>query len=149
MIVSATEYLRIQDNLQEVVASRGLQDSTYHAALEHIHKQTREMGIDAALKYTDSCGQSCQLDALLMCDRRGIGQQYAAQAGYPVIIIPIGLDQNGMPVGLSLHQTAWKEAELVKWASAIEDLWNEKNGWRATPKYRNHLAKNIPIDKIQ
>jgi amidase len=139
----------VQDNLEEVVNSKGIQDSTYHQALEHIHKQTRENGIDAALQYTNSEGKSSQLDALLMCDRRGVGQQYAAQAGYPIIVIPIGLDSNGIPVGLSLHQTAWKEAELVKWASAIEHVWNERNGWRATPTYRNHLAKNIPIDKIQ
>ena len=132
-----------------MVNSKGIQDETYFHALEHIHKQTRENGIDAALQYTDSDGHSSQLDAFLMCDRRGVGQQYAAQAAYPIIIIPIGLDSNGIPVGLSLHHTAWKEAELVKWASAIEHLWNEKNGWRATPTYRNHLAKNIPIERIQ
>lgn len=134
--------------MEEVVNSKGVQDSTYQQALDHIHKQTRENGIDAALHYVDSDGKSSQLDALLMCDRRGVGQQYAAQAGYPIIIIPIGVDSNGMPVGLSLHHTAWKEAELVKWASAIEHLWNERNGWRATPTYRNHLAKNIPIEKV-
>ena len=138
----------MQDNFQEVVESRGVQDLTYYQALEHIHRQTRENGIDAALRYTNPSGECCHLDALLMCDRRGVGQQYAAQAGYPIIIIPIGLDSDGMPVGLSLHHTAWKEAELVKWASAIEHLWNEKNGWRSTPTYRNHLAKNIPIEMI-
>ncbi len=77
-----------------------------------------------------------------------VGQQYAAQAGYPVICIPVGLDNNGMPVSLSLQHTAWQEAELVKWASAIEDLWNRESGWRALSMFRNLHSKNIPVDKI-
>ncbi|KAI1796751.1 glutamyl-tRNA amidotransferase subunit A [Ganoderma leucocontextum] len=49
--------------------------------------------------------------------------QIAAQAGYPVITLPAGLDaESGMPFGLGIMQTAWGEAELVRWASAIEDL---------------------------
>lgn len=125
------------DNLIEIMESKGRKDATYHAALHHIRKQTRENGIDAALS---------EVDALLFCDRRGIGQQYAAQAGYPIICIPIGLDEAGLPVSISVQHTAWSEAKLVKWASAIEDLWNKEHGWRAVPTFRNCNAKNIPID---
>lgn len=124
------------DNLVEIAESKGHKGSAYASSLGHIQKQTRRNGLDAAL---------ADVDALLFCDRRGVGQQYAAQAGYPIICIPIGLDENGLPVSLSLQHSAWKEAELVKWASAIEDLWNKQNGWRATPSFRNHLAKNIPV----
>jgi amidase len=142
-------FLDGQANFLEILESKGVKDETYHAALGHIRKQTRENGIDAALCYRDpGNGSTVPLDALIFCDRRGIGQQYAAQAGYPIICIPIGLDDKGMPVSLSLQHTAWKEAELVKWASAIEDLWNRENGWRATPTFRNLLAKNIPIEKV-
>ncbi|KEF61394.1 uncharacterized protein A1O9_02960 [Exophiala aquamarina CBS 119918] len=98
-----------QDNLLKIIQSHGLKDETYHSALAHIHKQTRENGLDAALS---------GYDALMFCDRKGVGQQYAAQAGYPVICIPIGLDDNGMPVSISVQHSAWKEAELVKWSSA-------------------------------
>ena len=137
-----------QPNFHEMIQSKGIRDSTYLAALQHIRRQTRENGIDAALSYTLSDGRYVQLNALLFCDRRGMGQQYAAQAGYPIISIPIGLDQEGMPVSLSLQHTAWHEADLVKWASAIEDLWNPEYGWRARPSFRNWQAKNIPIEKL-
>lgn len=138
-----------QANFLEIIEAKGVKDDTYHAALCHIQSQTRENGIDAALKYKDpKSGKDLQLDALVFTDRRGIGQQYAAQAGYPIICIPIGLDDNGMPVSLSLQHTASQEGELIKWATAIEHLWNMENGWRATPTFRNHLAKNIPIEKL-
>lgn len=59
--------------------------------------------------------------------------------------IPIGVDSTGLPFSLSLQHTAWKEDVLIKWASAIEDLVRGMNGWRPTPQYRDHLAKNIPV----
>jgi len=137
-----------QPNFVEIIESKGVKSTTYHAALDHIRRQTRENGIDAALSYTTPSGETIQLDALIFCDRRGVGQQYAAQAGYPIICIPIRLDDSDMPVSLSLQHTAWSEAKLVKWASAIEDLWNRETGWRATPKFRNLGSKNIPVKKF-
>lgn len=127
---------------------------------------TREKGIDAALRHINSTGTEIQLDALILCDRRLVGQQIAAQAGkllgslrvhsppvnaitgYPTITIPIGVDKDGMPVGLTLQQTAWAEGKLIKWGSAVEDVRNEilKDG-RPLPAYRDHLAKNIPIGR--
>jgi amidase len=123
--------------------------------LHYIQQKSREEGIDGALKHSES-----DFDALLLCDRNGVGQQMAAQAGrslhfpsetllmhlgYPIICIPIGLDANGLPFSLSLQHSAWREDVLIKWASAIEDLVNEVLGWRAVPEYRNPLAKNIPV----
>lgn len=135
-----------QDNLLEIIESGGNRDATYHSALKHIQKQTRANGIDAALRYQDTENKAeVQLDALLFCDRRGAGQQYAAQAGYPIICIPIGLDEDGLPISLSIQHSAWKEDQLIKWASAIEDAWNAKNGWRAIPTFKHLTAKNIPI----
>lgn len=66
-------------------------------------------------------------------------------AGYPIICVPIGVDSCGIPVGISIHQTSWKEADLVKWASAIEDLRNDLKGWRSLPTYQNYRCKNIPV----
>ena len=135
-----------QDNLLEVVDCGGERDATYQSALHHIQKQTRDNGIDAALRYHDAEKKTdTSLDALLFCDRRGVGQQYAAQSGYPIICIPIGLDADGLPVSLSIQHSAWKEDQLIKWASAIEDMWNAKNGWRSTPAFKHLTAKNIPI----
>ena len=65
---------------------------------------------------------------------------------YPVMTIPIGLDPDGMPIGLNLQHTAWEEATLVRWASAIEDLLRAEVGPRNLPRYQDHLAKNIPVE---
>jgi len=51
-----------QDNFLEIIQSRGVKDETYHSALAHIHKQTRQNGIDSALS---------GVDALIFCDRKG------------------------------------------------------------------------------
>ncbi|KAL9099056.1 MAG: hypothetical protein Q9163_005385 [Psora crenata] len=136
-----------QDNLQDIAQTKGVEDSTYQDALGYIHRKTREEGIDAALRRTTEDGESIELDALLLFDRKGAGQQLAAQAGYPIICIPIGLDSAGMPFSLSLQHTAWKEETLIKWASAIEDLVNGLFGWRPTPTYREYKSKNIPINR--
>lgn len=150
-----------QANFHKTVAAKGNEDAAYQAALAHIRKQTREKGIDAALQYAgtktgdrEHAAQESttispqELDALLFFDRRGIGQQYAAQAGYPIICIPIGLDTYQMPVSLSIQHTAWSERRLIRWASAIEDLWARKNGPRPRPTYRNHTAKAVPIERF-
>ncbi|RYP60300.1 hypothetical protein DL771_010564 [Monosporascus sp. 5C6A] len=145
-----------QQTLLEIAESSGVRDDTYHAALRHIRRQTRENGIDAALRGCrggrgDGDGEpvvTTALGALLFCDRRDVGQQYAAQAGYHIICIPVGVDENGLPVSLWVPHTVWKEAELVKWASAIEDLRNRENGWRATPAYGNLYAEIIPLEGL-
>ena len=135
-----------QDLFRKCVETKGIKDSTYYAALSHIQSQCRENGIDAALNYMDpKTGSETKLDALLFCDIKMAGQCIAAQAAYPVVSIPIGLDPHGMPVPLVLVQSAWKEAALCKWASAIEDLVTSKAGPRCTPTYRNHLDKSIPV----
>ena len=67
--------------MREVAATEGLEDSTYHSALTHIRRQSREHGIDAALQHSNEEGALRELDGLLFCDRKGVGQQLAAQAG--------------------------------------------------------------------
>lgn len=148
---------------RKCVETKGIKDETYRAALKHIQTQCRENGIDAALKCpSDKNLQGSRdetLDALLFFDVKAGGIQIAAQAGYPVMTIPIGLDPDGMPLPLTLQHTAWMEDQLVKWGSAIEDLLkahNEEGGisvseraermGRIPPTYKNHLRKNIPIE---
>lgn len=138
-----------QKLFRECVATKGIKTSTYYAALHHIRTQCRQNGIDAALKYRDpKTGKTSVLDALLFCDIKGSGQQIAAQAAYPILNLPIGIDPDGMPVSLTLQHTAWEEGRLVKWGSAIEDLLVVERGGRGrdTPRYMNHLAKNVPVD---
>ena len=133
-----------QDLFRRCVATKGVKDETYYAALNHIRSQCRENGIDASLKHPD--GRGFALDALLFCDIKMAGQCIAAQAGYPIIAIPIGTDGDGMPVSLTLQHSAWEEARLVRWASAIEDLVQHKKGSRDTPQYKDHLRKNVPVE---
>lgn len=156
---------------RKCVETKGVKDETYYAALKHIQTQCRQYGIDAALGWprnsrltTDSDGAADgeALDALLFCDVKAWGFQIAAQAGYPVVTIPVGLDPDGMPVPLTLQHSAWQEEKLVKWASAIEHLLETHDAdahgipsaqsgglgrlGRVPPTYRNHLRKNIPVD---
>ena len=70
-----------QDNLRSIAESRGIEDETYQRALRHIQTQCRDEGIDAALELSTEDGKTVQFDALLLCDRKGAGQQIAAQAG--------------------------------------------------------------------
>lgn len=71
-----------QDNLHRILDTAGAENETYSRALEYIRHKTRVEGIDAALRYDDAAGNvTAEYDALLLCDRKGAGQQLAAQAG--------------------------------------------------------------------
>ncbi|KAI9664559.1 MAG: hypothetical protein M1821_006005 [Bathelium mastoideum] len=133
-----------QDGFLASLASRGVMDETYYQALAFCQYQSRERGIDAML-----ANNGRRLDAVLVPPDVGQTYQVAAQAGYPMITIPGGIRaESGMPFGLALMGTAWSEASLVKWASAIEDLQfvsAGKAGGRTTPRFYSYLSKNIPI----
>lgn len=157
-----------QDLFQDCVKTQGIEDGVYESALEWTRKQTRENGIDSVLSYTDKgTGKESRLDAVLFCDIQMGGTCIAAQAGYPVVALPVGVDPEGMPVGITLVHTAWEEATLLKWASAIEDLMmhdcdqRHENTSEATalrekitdqpvgrvpPSFKEHLRKNVPVD---
>jgi len=156
-----------QDNLREIADTRGHKDVNYLRALKYMRTKSRAEGIDAALKQLTSDGKITDFDALLLCDRKGCGQQLAAQAGdtfrkqnrpsiliangkrlgYPIICIPIGVDSAGIPFSLSIQHSAWREEALIKWASAIENVVHDLDGPRPTPTYKNHMSKNIPIER--
>ena len=156
-----------QDLFWDCVETQGIEDEVYEKALKWIRKQTRERGIDAALRHhTIDSGKEEILDAWLFCDIKMGGTCIAAQAGYPIIAAPVGLDPEGMPVGITLVHTAWEEGRLIKWASAIEDLmmhhseeprsgtapgdwneelWRKEHLGRVPPSFMEHLRKNIPV----
>lgn len=125
-----------------------MRDSTYQSALAYCRQKSQAEGIDAALLYQpDPSIPAIQLDALLIADRKAAGMQMAAQAGYPIITIPVGVDpdeKGGRPFGLSFHHTAWQEGRLLRWASAVEDLLGGPSA-RPRPKYKQWQATNIPI----
>jgi hypothetical protein len=73
--------IRTKDILEKIAEHGGKKNQDYYDALSYIQRKTRDEGIDAALKHVTENGEEIQLDALILCDRRLVGQQIAAQAG--------------------------------------------------------------------
>ncbi|CAE7031191.1 Glutamyl-tRNA amidotransferase subunit A [Pyrenophora teres f. teres] len=135
-----------QDGFLASLESKGVMDEIYYQALEFVQKSTREEGIDAAL-----ANNGRPLDALLVPPDVGQTYQIAAQAGYPMITLPASVHSStGMPYGLALIGTAWSEASLLKWASAIEDLQLSTAGAlkRTLPRWYGHMERNIPVRNV-
>ncbi len=132
-----------QDGFIASLETRGIMDETYFQALGFVQRTSREEGIDAALMH-----DGIRLDGLLVPPDVGQSYQIAAQAGYPVITVPAGVNAiSGMPYGLAIMDTAWSEGNLIKWASAIEDLQlSTETPWKRTyPEWRGYLQRNLPI----
>ncbi|KAK5996538.1 Putative amidase [Cladobotryum mycophilum] len=131
-----------QDIFLASVATKGIQDETYWQALSFCQSSSRQ-GINDALNYKGK-----KLSGLLIPPEVAQSIQIPAQAGYPAITIPAGVNSDsGMPFGLAILQTAFGEAELVKWASAIEDLQHKSNTLykRSLPTWRGYLQRNIAV----
>jgi amidase len=134
-----------QDGFLASLATKGDMNETYYQALAFTQRSTRE-GIDAALS---NHGRS--LDALLVPPDVGQTYQIAAQAGYPMITLPAGVHSTtGMPFGLALMGTAWSEASLLRWVSAIEDVQLSTEGAlrRTLPKWHGYTERNIPVRNL-
>ncbi|RYC54355.1 hypothetical protein CHU98_g11855 [Xylaria longipes] len=124
-----------QDSFDKSLATKGVEDETYKSALSFIRQKTRDEGIDAALK----C-EGKPFDGLLVPVQAdgGVAVQIAAQAGYPMITIPVDVGDDGVPFGLAIIQTAFKEDKLIKYGAAIEAVV----GGRPRPTFRNIHADN-------
>ncbi|KAI0908195.1 amidase [Ustulina deusta] len=124
-----------QDSFEKSQTAKGVEDETYKSALDFIRRKTRDEGIDAALSYNGK-----PLDGLLVPVQAddGVAMQIAAQAGYPMITIPVDVGDNGVPFGLAIIHTAFKDDKLVKYGAAIEAIVGE----RPRPLFRNIHADN-------
>ncbi|KAF9890131.1 hypothetical protein FE257_006292 [Aspergillus nanangensis] len=132
-----------QDQFEAALASKGEMNDTYWQALEFCRRTTQVEGIDAALRHGNRT-----LDGLLVPADVAQSIQIAAQAGYPVVTVPAGVDaQSGMPYGLAILQTAFAESTLIEYASAIEDLQQFVNTrWkRSVPTWRGYKRRNVPV----
>ena len=130
-----------QDGFLASLETKGVMDKTYYEALGFCQTQSREKGIDAALK------NHGHLDALLVPPDIGQSYQIAAQAGYPVVTVPAYVHSlSGMPFGLALMNTAFSEPTLIKYGSAIEDLQKTSGTKykRTMPKWLGYLERTIP-----
>ena len=134
-----------QDGFIASLATGGIMNDTYWQALDFCQRSTRENGIDAALNYFNN---GTKLDALLVPPDVGQTYQIAAQAGYPMITVPAGVNAVSlMPFGLALMNTAFSEATLIRYASAIEDLQFSSGTMqqRTLPSWSGYLDRNIPL----
>ncbi|KAJ4413434.1 hypothetical protein N0V82_008558 [Gnomoniopsis sp. IMI 355080] len=140
-----------QDGFLASLATKGIKNETYWQALDFTQGKTRA-GIDWALGGGgQTLPNNCtKLNGLLVPPDVGQTYQIAAQAGYPMVTVPAGVHSDTqMPFGLAIMQTAWAEAEMIKWASAIEDLQLTTKGFehkRTLPKWESYLARNVPIE---
>lgn len=131
-----------QDVFLAAQETNGTYDETYFQALGFCQSTSRK-GIDDALMHEGE-----KLNGLLVPPAVGQSYQQAAQAGYPAVTLPVGVSSDsGMPFGIAILQTAWAEDELVKWASAIEDLQRseETGGGRTRPTWKGYLERNVAV----
>lgn len=133
-----------QERLELAQSKGDLESQEYQDALEKVLRLSREQGIDQTLKEYDldaivapTGGPAWPIDQVNGDHFGGGSSSPAAQAGYPGITIPAGY-VHGLPVGLSLFSTAWKEPELIAMAYAFE----QARGQREVPKFLKTL--NLP-----
>ncbi|KAJ6577543.1 Glutamyl-tRNA amidotransferase subunit A (Glu-ADT subunit A) [Mycena capillaripes] len=133
-----------QDGFLASLATKGIENSTYKQALTWCRRTSRVDGIDYALNPVMGDGRVVHLDALLIpSDDNSAGTNIPAQAGYPIITIPIGIDEWHTPFGLSFVGTAFSEPTLIKLASAAEDALGNR---RVKPTFYEYNATNIPVN---
>jgi amidase len=140
------EFYSGQDGFLASMETKGEMDEVYHQALSFIQRSSREEGIDAAL-----ANKGRRLDALLVPSDVAQAYQIAAQAGYPMITVPAGVRSGtGIPFGLALMGTAWSEGELLRWASAIEDVQLGTDGAvrRTLPQWYGYVDSDVPVGKL-
>ena len=65
-------------------------------------------------------------------------------ATYPGITIPIDIDPWKLPLGLGIWGRAYGEGSMVKWASAMEDLFQFNVNFE--PEFINYNTTKIPFD---
>ena len=133
-----------QDGFLNSLATKGIMNTTYWEALEFCHRTSREEGIDGALANDGSA-----VDVLLAPPDVAPSYQVAAQAGYPVLTIPAYVHSlSGMPYGFSFMGTAFSEATLIKYASAVEDLLKNNDAKyqtkHAPPGWEGYMKRVIP-----
>lgn len=137
-----------QDAFLASLETGGVQDETYFQAL-NFTQTTSKRGIDYAL----TAYSSTPLSGLLVPPDVGQSYQIAAQAQYPMITVPAGyhnqMGDHGMPYSLGIMQTMWGEAELVRWASAVEDLIVAEGAaigvGRRRPTWLGYKERNLPV----
>ncbi|KAK8023304.1 amidase [Apiospora marii] len=161
-VVKTDFYNNIRAYLAELDNTNIKSLSSTRAGIDAALTQLTQMTPSPAAKSTT---QQQRLSGLLVPPDVGQTYQIAVQAGYPMATIPVPAGvhaADGMPFGLGIMQTAWgEEEELVRWASAIEDLLlqlqvqpsmssdDDGDGTasrrRLLPRWHGYLQRNVPV----
>jgi amidase len=103
-----------------------LESSGYQEVLEKVLRLSRDEGIDKTLEeynldaiVAPTGGPAWPIDVINGDHFGGGSSSPAAGAGYPAITVPAGY-VFGLPVGISMFSTAWKEPELIAMAYSFE-----------------------------
>ncbi|GJM27952.1 MAG: amidase [Cyclobacteriaceae bacterium] len=117
-----------QERLQLAQSMGDLESQEYQDALEKVLRLSREEGIDQVLQEHDldaivapTGGPAWPNDQINGDHFSGGSSSPAAQAGYPSISVPAGYI-HGLPVGISMFSTAWREPELIAMTYAFEQV---------------------------
>ena len=118
----------LQELAERAEATEGLDSEAYLEALEFCRSQSRDKGIDdltqthglEAIIAPTTC-TPWLIDWINGDNRSGGSAAPAAIAGYPNVTVPMGY-VHGLPVGLSLFSTAWKEGVLLSIAAGFETV---------------------------
>lgn len=119
-----------QDILIDSQATSGTTGEDYLAALESAQRGTRENGVDRLLAENDvefliapSFGPAFKIDLIrgdIIASSAGAGW-LPAIAGYPHLTVPMG-DVTGLPLGLSIMSTKWRDADVLRIGQAFEEI---------------------------
>jgi amidase len=117
-----------QELLVAAQAKGPLTDDAYQEALADSQRMCRQDGIDAVLSQQrldalicPTMGPAALIDLVNGDPKRpgGSSASPAAVAGYPHATVPAGM-VHGLPWGVSIFSTAWRDAQVLRYAYAIE-----------------------------
>ncbi|KAI9294458.1 amidase signature enzyme [Neoconidiobolus thromboides FSU 785] len=95
--------------------------------------QAKQENVKAAKDAIDTILLENKLDVLLVPSDFNLGAfSPAAVAGYPIITIPLDVNKEKIPFGMSLYTTAEKDVTLLRVAKLLSSILDVK---RATPKF--------------
>jgi amidase len=101
-----------------------INNEQYLEALETYRRLSGEEGIEVLMAEHN-------LDALVLPTNESLARIYAALAGYPLMTVPGGFTDNGIPWGLGFLAPQYSEPALIKLAYAYE----QKTMHRMAPTY--------------